>query len=180
MPHLLVEFLSEEIPARMQTRAALDLRRLLETALTEADLPGDAMTVETTPRRLVAAVDGLPDSQPDRSTERKGPRTDAPQRAIDGFLGSTGLTPDQCEVREDRKGAYYVAVLEEKGRPAADVLAEIVRQVARDMPWQKSMRWGETSFRWVRPLHGVLATFDGSVLPEIGRASCRERVCQYV
>src|SRR3546814_13016388 len=100
MPQLLVEFLSEEIPARMQTRAALDLRRLLETALAEADLSGDAMTVETTPRRLVVAVDGLPASQPDRSIERKGPRTAAPQKAIDGFLGATGLPLAPCEARK--------------------------------------------------------------------------------
>lgn len=165
MPQLLIEFFSEEIPARMQDRAAEDLQRLLDAALAEANLAHEGVVTERTPRRLVAVVDGLPAAQPDRSSERKGPRTDAPQKAIDGFLGATGLTLDQCQIREDKKGAYYVAVIEEKGRPAAEVLSEIVVKVARELPWQKSMRWGRTGFRWVRPLHAILAVFDGRPLP---------------
>ena len=125
MAQLIVEFLSEEIPARMQGRAARDIERLVTAALKQARLDHDGVAAFTTPRRLAFRVDGLPLEQPDIKTERKGPRTDAAQNAIDGFLGSTGLSLDQCETREDKKGAYYVAVIEEKGQPTASVLPGI-------------------------------------------------------
>lgn len=174
MPELLVEFLSEEIPARMQSRAAEELARLFDKALTEAELPFGGIWTLVTPRRLALAVDGIPTAQPDRRVERKGPRTNAPDAAIKGFLGATGLTLDQCEVREDKKGGYYVAVIEQSGMPAAEVLAEIVENTARALSWPKSMRWGTTAFRWVRPLHSILAVFDGAPLRgalDIGGAS---------
>ncbi|CAM9769196.1 unnamed protein product [Discosporangium mesarthrocarpum] len=161
MPELLVEFLSEEIPARMQARAAADLARLMGDALKEADLAFDAVRTMVTPRRLAIVIDGIPAAQPDRRIERKGPRTSAPQQAIDGFLGANGLTLDQCEVREDKKGDHYVAIIEQQGQPAATVLATIVADAARALGWPKSMRWGTTGFRWVRPLHSILALFDG-------------------
>lgn len=164
MAELLVEFRSEEIPARMQARAASELARLVCEALKEAELPyGDARTM-VSPRRLTLVIDGVPAAQPDRRIERKGPRTNAPDKAIEGFLGANGLTLDQCEIREDKKGDYYVAVIEQKGRPATDVLAVIISDAARALGWPKSMRWGANGFRWVRPLHGILAVFDGKAL----------------
>lgn len=165
MAELLIEFLSEEIPARMQRRAADELRAGVVAGLEDAHLSYEEVRVCSTPRRLVLAVDGLPVTQPDRSTERKGPRTDAPAKAIDGFLSAAGVTLDDCETREDKKGAYYVAVIHEKGRATADVLTELVTAVARAIAWPKSMRWGATRFRWVRPLHNILAIFDGKPLP---------------
>lgn len=164
MPELLVEFFSEEIPARMQARAAEDLARLFGAALKEADLAHQSVRTLVTPRRLALVVDGIPAVQPDRRIERKGPRVGAPQQAIDGFLGANGLTLDQCEVREDKKGDHYVAVVEQRGQPAATVLAGIVADAARNLGWPKSMRWGTTGFRWVRPLHSILAVFDGKAL----------------
>ena len=164
MPELLVEFLSEEIPARMQTRAADGLARLVGAALTAADLPFSGMRTFVTPRRLALAIDGIPAAQPDRCVERKGPRTNAPEQAIEGFLNANGLALEQCAVRADKKGDYYIAIIEQRGRPAADVLAAIVGEAAHALAWPKSMRWGSASFRWVRPLHGVLAVFDGEPL----------------
>ncbi|MEK9660995.1 MAG: glycine--tRNA ligase subunit beta [Alphaproteobacteria bacterium] len=176
MPELLIEFLSEEIPARMQARAAADLARLMGDALREADLAFEAVRTMVTPRRLAIVIEGIPAAQPDRRIERKGPRTSAPQQAIDGFLGANGLTLDQCEVREDKKGDYYVAVIEQQGQPAAAVLAIIVADAAHALGWPKSMRWGATGFRWVRPLHSVLALFDGAPLDgaiDLGGAELR-------
>ena len=164
MAELLIEFRSEEIPARMQRRAAADLERLLTAALKENNLNHGAVDVRATPRRLAIRVDALPETQPSRAVERKGPRTDAPERAIEGFVGSIAISLEECEVREDKKGSFYVAVWEETGRPTRDVLSEIVVGVANDIPWPKSMRWAETSFRWIRPLHAVLAIFDGTPL----------------
>ncbi|MFQ5971101.1 MAG: glycine--tRNA ligase subunit beta [Alphaproteobacteria bacterium] len=164
MPELLLEFLSEEIPARMQARAAADLERLILKALAEAELSHGAAKAYATPRRVTLVVDGLPEMQPDRRIERKGPRTDAPEKAIQGFLGSVGLSLEQCEVRESGKGSFYYAVTERVGRPTAEILAEIIAGTAREFPWPKSMRWSSNAFRWVRPLHSVLAIFDGKVV----------------
>ncbi|MBS29131.1 MAG: glycine--tRNA ligase subunit beta [Alphaproteobacteria bacterium] len=164
MAELLIEFLSEEIPARMQRRAADDLERLLTDALAAENLDHDAVETFTTPRRLTVRVDGLPIEQPSRTIERKGPRTDAPEKAIEGFVGSIAIALDACEVREDKKGSFYMAVWEETGRPTRDVLPGIIAAIASDMPWPKSMRWAESSFRWVRPLHSILAILDGEPL----------------
>jgi glycyl-tRNA synthetase beta chain len=164
MPELLVEFLSEEIPARMQQPAAREIERIAAADLDAARLENSGVKAYATPRRLALTVDGLPLQQPDIRIERKGPRTNAPQQAIDGFLGSTGLGLDQCEVREDKKGPYYVAVIDEAGRATSEILAEIVVKIAHGVSWPKSMRWGTASFRWVRPLHNILAVFDGGVL----------------
>ena len=164
MPELLVEFLSEEIPARMQARAADDLAQLVGAALKQADMPFGGVRTLVTPRRLALVVEGIPTVQPDRRIERKGPRTGAPQQAIDGFLGANNLTLEQCEVRGDKKGDHYVAIIEERGKPAAELLSGIVAEAARGLGWPKSMRWGSTGFRWVRPLHSVLAVFDGKPL----------------
>jgi len=165
MAELLLELFSEEIPARMQTRAREDLARLLGDKLKAAGLDFTEIKTFATPRRLTAVVDGLPQRSPDISEERKGPRVGAPEQAIDGFLKAAGLNSvDQAEIREDKKGSFYVAMLEKPGRDAADVIAEIVPEIVRNFPWAKSMRWGSGRLRWVRPLHAVLCVLDGKVV----------------
>jgi glycyl-tRNA synthetase beta chain len=166
MAELLLELFSEEIPARMQARAHEDLARLLGGALREAGLEFKAIRTFATPRRLVAVVDGLPSRSPDMREERKGPRVDAPEAAIKGFLKSAGLTSvDQAEKRDDKKGAYYMATIEKPGRATEEVVATIVPEIVRNFPWPKSMRWGEGRLRWVRPLHSVLCLFNSKVVP---------------
>ncbi len=165
MPELLFEILSEEIPARMQARAAEELARRLEAALREARFAGFSVETAVTARRLVAVVRDLPARQPDVVEERRGPRADAPARAIEGFLRSVGLARDQVEVRETEKGVFLYAVLRHEGRDTQAVLAELLPALVRDFPWPKSMRWGAGSLRWVRPIRSILALFDGRVVP---------------
>ena len=164
MPDLLLELFSEEIPARMQARAADDLQSAVTNALVDAGCVYESAEARSTPRRLALAVAGLPENQPDVREERKGPRVGAPDRAIEGFLGSVGLTLDECEIRDDKKGQYYAAVIEKKGRSTAEVIAGIVPDVIAGFPWPKSMRWGAGTLRWVRPLHSILCTFDGAAV----------------
>ena len=165
MAEFLLELLSEEIPARMQARAAEDLKRLVTEKLKAAGLEFSKAETCVTPRRLALVIDGLPVAQPDVKEERKGPRIDAPAQAIDGFLRSTGLTRDQLTEVEDKKGTYLVAIIEKQGGATADVIAQIVPEVIRAFPWPKSMRWGAGSLTWVRPLHSVIALFGGAVVP---------------
>ena len=164
MAELLLELFSEEIPARMQARAAQDLQRLITDGLTAAGLPFDGVKTFVTPRRLCFVADGIPAVQPARTEERKGPRVGAPDAAMTGFLSSTGLTLDQLEVRAVGKAEFYFAVIERKGSPAGQVIAEIIEKTVREFPWPKSMRWGNGSLRWVRPLHSILCCFDGAPL----------------
>ena len=165
MAELLLELFSEEIPARMQTRAREDLARLLAKALGEAGLEHKEIKTFATPRRLAAVVDGLPSRSPEVREERKGPRIDGPDAAIKGFLKSAGLTSvDQAEKREDKKGAFYVALLERPGRATEEVVAEIVPEIVKSFPWPKSMRWGNGRLRWVRPLHSILCLLDGKTV----------------
>lgn len=153
---LLIELFSEEIPARMQPRAREDLKRLVTDGLVEAGLTYASAGAFSTPRRLVLAVEGLtPESKPVRE-ERKGPRTDAPEKAIEGFLRATGLTLEQLERRPEKKGEAYFAVIERPGRGAPEIVAEVLDTAIRNFPWPKSMRWGSGSLRWVRPLHSIL------------------------
>src|SRR5713226_4504780 len=165
MPDLLLELFSEEIPARMQPRAAEDLRRLVTDRLVAAGLVYEGAKAFATPRRLALAVMGVPVKQPDAREERKGPRVGAPEGAIKGFLRAAGLKSiAEAKVAPDKKGDFYVAVIEKAGRPAIEVIAEILPEVIRTFPWPKSMRWGEQSakpgaFGWVRPLHSIVATF---------------------
>jgi glycyl-tRNA synthetase beta chain len=163
---LLLELFSEEIPARMQARAREDLARLLGGRLGEAGLEFKEIRTYATPRRLTAVVEGLPSRSPDMREEKKGPRVDAPEAAIEGFLKSAGLSSvDQAEKREDKKGVYYVATIEKQGRATAEVVAGIVPEIVRNFPWPKSMRWGMGRLRWVRPLHSILCLFDGKTVP---------------
>ena len=166
MPELLLELLSEEIPARMQARAAEDLRRLVCDGLAREQLSFERARAFVTPRRLALVVDGLPARQPDVREERKGPRVGAPAKAVEGFLRSAGLaTLDQAEVRETDKGSFYFAVQEKPGAATAAVVSALLAAVLAGFPWPKSMRWGAGSFRWVRPLQSILALFDGAPVP---------------
>ena len=157
MPDVLIELFSEEIPARMQTRAAEDLRKLVTEGLVEGGLSYAHARAFSTPRRLVLAIEGLSAESPTLREDRKGPKVGAPQQALDGFLRSTGLTMEQLHVHEDKKGAFYVAHFQKPGRPAAAILAEVLEKTIRTFPWPKSMRWGSGSLRWVRPLHSIIA-----------------------
>jgi len=160
MPDLLLELFSEEIPARMQARAADDLKKMVTDRLVDAGLVYEGARAFATPRRLTLAVHGVPVQQPDVKEERKGPKVGAPDQAIAGFLRAAGLSSiDQAKVQPDKKGDFYVAVTEKKGRPAIDVIADIVPEVVRAFPWPKSMRWGAGKLSWVRPLHAIVATF---------------------
>ena len=165
MAELLLELFSEEIPARMQGKAADDLRTIITNALVDAGLTYEGAQVHATPRRLVLSVEGLNAKAADTSEERKGPRIDAPQPAIDGFLKSTGLRLDQLTIQEDKKGKSYIAIIKKTGRAATDVIAEIVPHMVRNFPWPKSMRWGSGTLHWIRPLQSILCTFDGEVVP---------------
>ncbi|MAN57859.1 MAG: glycine--tRNA ligase subunit beta [Paracoccus sp. (in: a-proteobacteria)] len=156
MPDLLIELFSEEIPARMQARARDDLKRLVTDGLVQAGLTYASAGAFSTPRRLALTVEGLSAQSPDTREERKGPRTDAPEKALEGFLRGAGLTRDQLQVRDDKKGQVWFAVIARKGRPASEIVAEVLETTIRDFPWPKSMRWGTGSLRWVRPLHSIL------------------------
>ena len=160
MPDLLLEFLSEEIPARMQARAAEDLKKMVTDRLVEAGLVYEGAKAFATPRRLALSVHGVPVRQPDIKEEKKGPRVGAPEGAIAGFLKAAGLKSiSEAKVQPDKKGDFYVATIEKAGKPALDVLAEMIPEVVRSFPWPKSMRWGSGRLTWVRPLHSILATF---------------------
>ena len=165
MPELLIELFSEEIPARMQQKAADDLRQIVTNALVGQGLTYEGAQAHGGARRLVLSIEGLDAKAADVNEERKGPRTDAPQPAIDGFLKSTGLSLDQLKVQDDKKGQFYLAVMRKPGRAATEIIAEIVPDTIRKFPWPKSMRWGSGFLRWVRPLHSIICTFDGEVVP---------------
>ena len=156
MPDLLIELFSEEIPARMQARAAEELKKRMTDGLVEAGLTYAGAAAFHTPRRLTLTIHGLLAESPMVREERKGPRVDAPEKAIEGFLRGAGLTRDQLEERDEKKGRVFFAVIEKPGRPAADIVAEELEKIIRNFPWPKSMRWGEGSLRWVRPLHSIL------------------------
>lgn len=176
MPDLLLELFSEEIPARMQARAADDLKKMVTDRLVAAGLVYEGAKAFATPRRLALTVQGVPARQPDLKEERKGPKVGAPEQAIAGFMKAAGLTSiDQAKVQADKKGDFYVAITERQGRDATEVIAEMVPEIVRAFPWPKQMRWGADSARpgaltWVRPLHSIIATFgpeteDPVVLP---------------
>jgi glycyl-tRNA synthetase beta chain len=156
MPDLLLELFSEEIPARMQKRASEDLQKLVTNGLVEAGITYEAAAAFATPRRLCLTLTGVLAKSPDLREERRGPRVDAPEQAIAGFLRGAGQTKDQLEERDDKKGKVYVAVIEKQGRAAGDVVAEVVAATVQNFPWPKSMRWGRGTLRWVRPLHSIL------------------------
>ncbi|WP_417742665.1 glycine--tRNA ligase subunit beta [Salipiger sp.] len=160
MPDLLIELFSEEIPARMQTRAAEDLKKLVTDGLVENGLTYAGAAAFSTPRRLTLTLSGLLEASPATREERRGPKVDAPEKAIEGFLRGAGVTREQCEAREDKKGTFLYAVIEKPGRPAAEIVAEVLEAAIRNFPWPKSMRWGAGTLRWVRPLHRILCVLS--------------------
>ena len=165
MPELLIELFSEDIPARMQARAAEDFKTLVTAKLTASGLTFTSATAHSTPRRLALVIDGLPERTADVMEEKKGPRVGAPEQAVQGFLKSAGLTSlDQCEQRDTGKGVFWFAVAEKKGRDTAEVLAEVIPAAMAELPWPKSMRWATGQVRWVRPLHSIVAVFGGQPL----------------
>jgi len=165
MPDLLLELFSEEIPARMQAKAADDLRRMVTDRLVAEGLVYEGAKAFATPRRLTLTVHGIPARQSDLKQERRGPKVGAPDGAVQGFLKAAGLKSlDEAKVQRDPKGDFYIALIEKPGRATLDVLADILPVIVRTFPWPKSMRWGERSARsgalsWVRPLHSIVATF---------------------
>jgi glycyl-tRNA synthetase beta chain len=163
MPNLLIELFSEEIPARMQRRAAEDLKKLITNGLVDAGLTYTGAAAFSTPRRLTLAVEDVLSESPTVLEERKGPRVDAPEKAIEGFLRGAGLSKDQLEVRDEKKGQVYFATIEKPGRPAADIIAEVLEHAIRNFPWPKSMRWGAGALRWVRPLHSIICVLSDDV-----------------
>ncbi|HXF53929.1 MAG TPA: glycine--tRNA ligase subunit beta [Hyphomicrobiaceae bacterium] len=167
MAELLLELFSEEIPARMQARAAEDLKRLIVDGLKAQGLAVGEAHAFSTPRRLALVIDGVPDKSPAMSEERKGPRVGAPEAAIQGFLKGAGLKSigEATVVPDPKKGDYYVAKIDKPGRRAAEIIAAVVPEVLARFPWPKSMRWASHSFTWVRPLHSIVCLLDGKVVP---------------
>ena len=160
MPDLLLELRSEEIPARMQRQAAENLKKLVTDALVNGGLVYEGAKAFVTPRRLALSIHGLPAKQPDLKEEKKGPRVGAPDGAIQGFLKAAGLTSiADAKVQNDKKGDFYIAITERKGRATQEVIAELIPSIVRSFPWPKSMRWGSGSLVWVRPLHSIICTF---------------------
>lgn len=167
MSELLLELLSEEIPARMQARAADDLKRLVVDGLKTRGLEVGEARAYSTPRRLTLVIENVPAGSPAISEEKKGPRVGAPEQALQGFLKSAGLASvnEATVVKDEKKGDYYVARIEKPGRAAPEIIAETVTDVAARFPWPKSMRWGSSPFQWVRPLQSILCLLAGKVVP---------------
>lgn len=161
MPQLLLELFSEEIPARMQAAAARDLERMAREHLAAAGFLPEALKTFAGPRRLTLVVEGLPIAQADRKEELKGPRVGAPPQAMEGFLRKAGLTQDQLVERD----GVYMAFIEKTGRATTEIVAEMVEAIIRGFPWPKSMTWGTSKLRWVRPLKRILCVFDREVVP---------------
>jgi glycyl-tRNA synthetase beta chain len=161
MPELLLELLSEEIPARMQARAADNLKRLIGESLKKDGFEFSGIETYSTPRRLTLVVDGLPTKTPDINVEKRGPKSDAPDKAVDGFAKANRVSKSDLEIRSTDKGDFYFAVIEKKGQRTAQFVPLIVETVIFNLTWPKSMRWGNSSITWVRPLHSILVIFDG-------------------
>lgn len=180
MAEFLLEIFSEEIPARMQARAADDLKSMVVDGLSKNGIAFEAARAYVTPRRLVLVIEGLPQAGPDVSEEKRGPRVGSPAQAMEGFLKSTGMGVEQLEQRDTGKGVFYFAVINRKGRPTSEVLTEVVEATMAAFPWPKSQRWGanpagadphssglpaQPAVRWVRPIQSILALFDGRIVP---------------
>ena len=164
MAEFLLEALSEEIPARMQKRAAAEFSQIFTSELEKVGMAYDTANYFVTPRRIAISIDGLPLQQATVVEERRGPRVDAPAPALDGFMRSNNISRDQIEERETKKGRFYFVEIETKGKLTKEVLPAIIETSLKKFAWPKSMRWGSNSFRWVRPLHSILAVFEAEVL----------------
>ena len=170
MPDLLIELLSEEIPARMQRKASSDLEKLFTDGISELGLTYESSANFSTPRRLTLVLQNVSSTSLSRVEEKRGPRKDAPEKAIQGFLKNTGLELSQLEVRQEKKGEFYYASIRTEGREAAVIISAVLDKIVRNFPWPKSMRWGESSLKWVRPLHSLICILyddDGSKVVEM-------------
>ena len=170
MPDLLIELLSEEIPARMQRKASSDLEKLFTDGISELGLTYESSANFSTPRRLTLVLQNVSSTSLSRVEEKRGPRKDAPEKAIQGFLTNTGLELSQLEVRQEKKGEFYYASIRTEGREAAAIISAVLDKIVRNFPWPKSMRWGESSLKWVRPLHSLICILyddDGSKVVEM-------------
>ena len=167
MADLLIELFSEEIPAGFQAQAAENLKKLMTNGIVDAGLTYASAASFHTPRRLTLAVESLLEASPTVQEERKGPKVGAPDQAIQGFLRGAGLTVDDLEVRDDKKGQVYFAKITKPGRPAAEIVAEVLEATIRNFPWPKSMRWGSGSLRWVRPLQSILCLLSNEAETQI-------------
>ena len=170
MPDLLIELLSEEIPARMQRKASSDLEKLFTDGISELGLTYESSANFSTPRRLTLVLQNVSNTSLSRVEEKRGPRKDAPEKAIQGFLTNTGLELSQLEVRQEKKGEFYYASIRTEGREAAAIISAVLDKIVRNFPWPKSMRWGESSLKWVRPLHSLICILyddDGSKVVEM-------------
>ena len=166
MADLLLELYSEEIPAGMQADAAAQLARHVSAFLDGFGVTAATLVTHVAPQRIALLADGLPSQLPDRKEEKKGPRVDAPEKAIEGFLRANGLdSTDALAQRDDKKGAFYVLEIDEPGQPLAAALAAFLPDMIAAFQWPKSMRWGDKALRWVRPLRSILCVFDGAVVP---------------
>ena len=176
---LLLELHSEEIPARMQQRAAEDLQRLVCDGLKKAGIAFQSAEAYVTPRRLALVVKGLPRMQADVKEEKKGPRVGSPDAAIQGFLRGAGLASlDACEKRDTGKGEFWFAVIEKPGEATKDALLRLLPEALAQLPWPKSMRWGAHELRWVRPLHSIIALFEGQTVPFVfGHLTAGDTTC---
>ena len=167
MPDLLIELFSEEIPAGLQAQAADSLKKLITNGMVDAGLTYTDAAAFHTPRRLTLAVAGLSESSPTNQEERKGPKVGAPEQAIQGFLRGAGLIMKDLEIRDDKKGQVYFAKITKPGRPASEIVAEVLEATIRSFPWPKSMRWGNGSLRWVRPLQSILCLLSSDAETQI-------------
>jgi glycyl-tRNA synthetase beta chain len=165
MAELLLELFSEEIPARMQSVAADRLMNAVESGLNHQNVTYDAIHSYATPRRITLVIEGLPETQAASSEEKRGPRKDAPDSALEGFLRSTGLTKNELEIRNTDKGEFYFAVTKTSHTPMSEVVTKILQEALAKFSWPKSMRWGAHNVRWVRPLHRILCLLDHKILP---------------
>lgn len=166
MTDFLLELYSEEIPAGLQASAAAQLERHVLGFLKSFDVVPSQVNAYAAPQRLALCIDGLPLNLPDRKEEKKGPRVDAPEKAIEGFLRANQLdSVEALQIRDDKKGAFYILEIDEPGRPLAEALAGFLPDMIRGFQWPKSMRWGDGSLRWVRPLRGILCVLDGAIVP---------------
>ncbi|MFQ3183211.1 MAG: glycyl-tRNA synthetase beta chain [Alteromonas macleodii] len=171
MPDLLIELFSEEIPARMQDKAAADLQKLVTDGLVDAGLTYAGAGVFCTPRRLALSIEGLTSESLDTSEERKGPKVGAPDGAIDGFCRSAGVSRDTLEARVTEKGEVFFAVIQKPGLKAAEIIAQVLESTIRNFPWPKSMRWGTGALKWVRPLHSIVCILTDDSGTEIVKMS---------
>ena len=167
MPDLLIELFSEEIPARLQAQAADSLKKLVTAGMVNAGLTYTNAAAFHTPRRLTLAVAGLSEASPTVQEERKGPKVGAPEQAIQGFLRGSGLKMEDLEIRDDKKGQAFFATIIRPSRLATEIIAEVLEATIRNFPWPKSMRWGNGSLRWVRPLQSILCLLSGEAETQI-------------